>query len=46
MGTAKKLATQLDFPQQFILNEMMSGDYENLVKVFDKYFGSVVTLYR
>ena len=39
MGTAKKLATQLDFPQQFILNEMMSGDYENLVKVFDKFFG-------
>jgi hypothetical protein len=25
---------------------MMSGDYENLVKVFDKYFGSIVTLYR
>ena len=46
MGTAKKLATQLDFPQQFILNEMMSGDYENLIKVFDHYFGSVVTLYR
>ena len=46
LGMAKKLATQLDFPQQFILNEMMSGDYENLVKVFDKYFGSVVTLYR
>ena len=46
MGTAKKLATQLDFPQQFILNEMMSGDYENLIKVFDHYFGSVVTLYK
>ena len=46
LGMAKKLATQLDFPQQFILNEMMSGDYENLIKVFDHYFGSVVTLYR
>ena len=28
------------------LKEMMSGDYENLVKVFDNNFGSVVTLYR
>ena len=46
LGIAKKLATQLDFPQEFIMNEMHSGDYENLVKVFDHYFGSVVPLYR
>jgi len=26
--------------------EMMKGDYENLVKVFDKHFGHFVTLYR
>jgi len=25
---------------------MMKGDYENLVKVFDKHFGHFVTLYR
>jgi hypothetical protein len=25
---------------------MMSGDYENAVNTFDKYFGSFVTLYR
>jgi hypothetical protein len=29
-----------------MLDKMMSGDYENLVKVFDDEFGSVVTLYR
>ena len=46
LGMAKKLATQLDFPAEFIMNEMKSGDYENLVKVFDHYFGSIVTLYR
>lgn len=46
LGTAKKLARQLDFNESFILNEMKNGDYENLVKVFDHYFGSVVTLYR
>ena len=46
LGVAKKLATQLDFPSEFIMNEMKSGDYENLIKVFDHYFGSVVTLYK
>jgi hypothetical protein len=25
---------------------MQSGDYENLVEVFDKHFGNIVTLYR
>ena len=30
----------------FVLNEMKSGDYDNLIEVFDKYFGSVVTMYR
>lgn len=46
LGMAKKLAKELDFPADFIMNEMRSGDYENLVKVFDHYFGSIVTLYR
>jgi hypothetical protein len=46
LGMAKKLATELDFPAEFIMNEMKSGDYENLIKVFDHYFGSVVTLYK
>ena len=46
LGMAKKLANQLDFPAEFIMNEMKSGDYENLIKVFDHYFGSIVTLYK
>ena len=29
-----------------ILDEMRESDYENLVNVFDKYFGSFVVLYR
>jgi hypothetical protein len=29
-----------------ICSEMRSGDYENLLEVFDSYFGSIVTLYR
>jgi len=46
LGTAKKLASQLGLDGNQIMDEMMSGDYENLLQVFDKNFGSIVTLYR
>jgi len=46
LGTAKNLAKQLDLDSDKILNEMQSGDYENLIQVFDKNFGMFVTLYR
>lgn len=29
-----------------ISNQMKSGDYENLIQVFDKYFGSFIDLER
>ena len=41
----KKIDTSLpDF--KIIKSEMMSGDYENLIATFDKYFGSYVDLER
>ena len=46
LGTAKNLAKQLDLNGLEIMEEMRSGDYENLLEVFDKHFGCVVTLYR
>lgn len=46
LGTASNLAKQLGMNSEEIIEEMKSGDYENLIKVFDHYFGSVVTLYR
>ena len=46
LGTAKNLAKQLGLDGNEIQKEMMSGDYENLLQVFDENFGSVVTLYR
>lgn len=46
IGTASRLAKQLGLDKQAIQKEMMSGDYENLIKVFDKHFGHFVTLYR
>ena len=35
-----------DMMTKKILDEMRESDYENLVNVFDKYFGSFVILYR
>ena len=46
IGTAKNLAKQLGLDSNKIQNQMMSGDYENAVNSFDKYFGSFVTIYR
>ena len=46
LGTASNLAKQLGFDGKEIQTEMMNGDYENLIRVFDSYFGSFVTLYR
>jgi hypothetical protein len=46
IGTAGNLAKQLGLDGKAIQAEMMSGDYENAVNVFDNYFGSIVTLYR
>jgi len=46
IGLAQNLSKQLGFNSKEIVKEMMSGDYENLIRVFDSNFGSIVTLYR
>ena len=46
LGLAKRLCRQLDIPFKPLMDEMTSGDYENLIKVFDNKFGSFVTMYR
>ena len=46
LGYAKSYAKQLNLSFDKIKDEMTSGDYENLIKVFDKYFGSFVILER
>jgi len=46
LGTAKNLTNQLGLNWTNIQNEMTSGDYENLLQVFDKYFGDFVILER
>ena len=46
MGYARKLSKQLDLNPDKIIKEMMSGDYENLLEVFDGYFGEFIILER
>lgn len=46
LGTAKNLAITLDLDAGAIHEEMTASDYENLIQVFDKYFGDLVTLER
>jgi hypothetical protein len=46
LGTAKDLTHQLNLDWTSIYGEMTSSDYENLIQVFDKYFGDFVILER
>jgi hypothetical protein len=46
IGQAKRLARQLGKDVDAIQQEMMEGDYEYLLEVFEREFGDYVTLYR
>jgi len=46
MGYATRYARDLGLDGKAITAEMRSGDYENLINVFDKYFGEYVDLER
>jgi len=49
MGIAKNLGRQLDLTLEEtdkLIQDMMSGDYENLLQVFDNAFGAFVILER
>ena len=46
MGYAKRFAKQLGLNGDEIISDMTSGDYENLIQVFDSNFGDFVILER
>lgn len=46
IGYATRFASQLNLDATQIREEMMAGDYEHLVAIFDKYFGDYVILER
>jgi hypothetical protein len=46
IGLTKKLCKMLGMSPDSIIEDMTSSDYEHLIRVFDRNFGSIVTLYR
>ena len=46
LGYAKNFSKQLSLDWDSIRKEMTKGDYENLLQVFDNYFGTFVILER
>ena len=46
MKRAIELSKQLDKNSDSILQDMKSSDYEHLIQVFDRHFGSFVILER
>ena len=49
LGLASNLSKRLgfsEFDRECILDEMRLSDYEGLIQTFDRYFGSLVILYR
>ena len=46
LGYARRLSKSLDLDYKAVSSEMMAGDYDNLVEVFDKYFGEHVDIYH
>ena len=46
LGQARNYAKQLGKDPDAIVKEMQDGDYEHLIEVFDREFGSIITLYR
>ena len=46
LACARQWGTQLGYDVEKIQEEMKSSDYDNLIEVFDSYFGELVTIYR
>ena len=46
MGYAANFCKQLGLDKDKVIAEMKESDYENLIQVFDKYFGNFVILER
>lgn len=46
IGMAKNWAKGLGLDGEAITNEMLAGDYENLLRLMEKYFGDYIIMYR
>jgi len=45
LGYAKRYCQQLGLDYQRVSTEMKASDYDNLIQVFNRYFGELATLY-
>jgi hypothetical protein len=46
LAQADRYARQLGLDSNTVINQMNASDYENLIRVFDRYFGDYVILER
>jgi hypothetical protein len=46
LGIARSYCKTLDLDFDKVSSEMTSGEYDNLITVFDNYFGDYVDLYK
>lgn len=46
IGVASSLSKQLGLDFEKVSEEMKSADYENLIQIFENYFGDYVVMYR
>lgn len=46
IGKAAHFCKTMGIDHKPIVEDMMAGDYEHLLKVFDKHFGHFVVMYR
>jgi hypothetical protein len=46
LGIAKDLCHKTGIEWEPVKNEMTSGNYENLINVLDRHFGSIIVMYR
>jgi hypothetical protein len=46
IAMGRKMSGSLGMDKDQFTKEMMSGDYENAVNTFEKYFGDYVILYK
>lgn len=46
IGMGRNMCGPLGIDKDQFVKEMMSGDYENAVQTFEKYFGDFVILFR
>jgi hypothetical protein len=46
IALANKLSNTMGLDSKKIEDEMKASDYDNLIKVFDNYFGHIVILYK